>query len=349
MPPQASCNPWNFQSTGNINIFTKRILYPNEKLLFMKAMVVMLMVILAGCSAPLQQRFAPEDPMAFLGGEIGFAPASDWQQNKGLIDTAQNITKLASTKEEQVRAIAYYVSNSKQYNEQFAEYQTQDTVIDIFNKREGVCYDGAVLLAAMARLKGIPARVVFPLYENHAFSQVFMDGRWVNVDATFGSVQYDFPAEQPLYMYSHVSPSVVERVFIKTPGLFTLLSPTPSKQIGGKDIMVMVARKTDGKGLKCSSLKCSVVQTSEEYQPVMFGLEVQKSIINPEANILMGNGFTASLPASAYRVEYRGAMEGDCIGYLDVNLTSDFEIKEIRQCPNANSKEFRGLEMALRI
>ncbi len=71
------------------------------------------------------------------------------------------------------------------------------TAKDVFIKRAGDCNEHAVLFAAFARAAAIPCAIVSGMVytmENfyyHAWNLVYVDGRWVPVDATFGQ----FPAD----------------------------------------------------------------------------------------------------------------------------------------------------------
>jgi transglutaminase-like putative cysteine protease len=61
--------------------------------------------------------------------------------------------------------------------------------------RLGVCRDFALLVIALCRGLGIPARYVsgyalgLEPFDFHAFAQVYLGGRWYNVDATYDGVR----------------------------------------------------------------------------------------------------------------------------------------------------------------
>jgi transglutaminase-like putative cysteine protease len=65
------------------------------------------------------------------------------------------------------------------------------TAIEVLQSREGDCTEHAVLLAALARAAGIPARVVAGLvysqraFVGHMWTEVYV-GEWVPLDATLG-------------------------------------------------------------------------------------------------------------------------------------------------------------------
>lgn len=66
------------------------------------------------------------------------------------------------------------------------------TAAEVAQSREGDCTEHAVLLAAMARTLGIPARVAIGLvylesqqqFFYHMWTEMFLDGRWVPLDGT---------------------------------------------------------------------------------------------------------------------------------------------------------------------
>ncbi|MEO0247112.1 MAG: transglutaminase-like domain-containing protein [candidate division WOR-3 bacterium] len=73
---------------------------------------------------------------------------------------------------------------------------TIPTAIDVLRERRGDCNEHAVLFTALARAAGIPSDIVAGLiyqdgaYYYHAWSMVFVGGKWVFVDPIFG----EFPA-----------------------------------------------------------------------------------------------------------------------------------------------------------
>jgi hypothetical protein len=66
------------------------------------------------------------------------------------------------------------------------------TAAEVARSREGDCTEHAVLLAALARARGIPARVAMGLvyveraqaFLYHMWTEVYIDGRWIPIDAT---------------------------------------------------------------------------------------------------------------------------------------------------------------------
>ena len=81
------------------------------------------------------------------------------------------------------------------------EYVTKKDFAQVFasaaevaKSREGDCKAHAMLLAALARARGIPARVAMGLvylkgsqaFFYHMWTEVYIDGRWVPIDGTLG-------------------------------------------------------------------------------------------------------------------------------------------------------------------
>ena len=68
------------------------------------------------------------------------------------------------------------------------------TAVEVAASREGACTQHAVLLAALARARGIPARVAIglvyvddqPGFAFHMWNEVWIDDRWIPLDATRG-------------------------------------------------------------------------------------------------------------------------------------------------------------------
>ena len=95
-----------------------------------------------------------------------------------------------------VNAIARWIHQKLEY-----QYGTSDAMTDAFDtatSRIGVCRDFAHLLISFCRALGIPARYVSGYCleleppDFHAYVQVYLGGKWHNVDATFEGVRPAF-------------------------------------------------------------------------------------------------------------------------------------------------------------
>lgn len=110
----------------------------------------------------------------------------------------------ASDPDKTARATFYFVRDKVIYNpySQFylPEHYPASRTLD---RGEGFCVQKAVLLAALARANGIPARLVFAdimnylvpqklweimktnLFAFHGYNELYIDGRWIKVTPTF--------------------------------------------------------------------------------------------------------------------------------------------------------------------
>jgi transglutaminase-like putative cysteine protease len=98
-----------------------------------------------------------------------------------------------------VNAIANWIREKVEY-----KYSTTDAMTSAYDtatQRIGVCRDFAHLTIAFCRALGIPARYVSGYCldldppDFHAYTQVYLNGSWHNVDATFAGLR---PALVPI-------------------------------------------------------------------------------------------------------------------------------------------------------
>ncbi|MBM3206840.1 transglutaminase domain-containing protein [Candidatus Pacearchaeota archaeon] len=128
---------------------------------------------------------ASNNPNNYLGDIIAFESYSDWRNYKPLINKADDLIQGKNNDYDKLVAIANWVKQSKTYGNPTPANEFK-TVIDIFNSNTGICLDASILLTAMLRTAGIPARSVDHTLAFHEFNEVFIDGQWIQVDATFG-------------------------------------------------------------------------------------------------------------------------------------------------------------------
>ena len=110
----------------------------------------------------------------------------------------------ASHPEEKAKAIFYFTRDKIPYTPYTPFYLPEHyPASKTLERREGFCVQKAVLLAALARGNGIPARLVFADIKNyaippklwnmmktnvfafHGYNELFIDGRWIKVTPTF--------------------------------------------------------------------------------------------------------------------------------------------------------------------
>jgi len=138
-------------------------------------------------------------PAAPADGETLDEPGDDDRQANGLIQSDDPLIvamakEAAGTETDPWRtaqALERFVHErirAKNFSQAFA------TAAEVAKTLEGDCTEHAVLLAALARARGIPARVVIGLvfvpsangFGYHMWTEVYVDGRWVPLDATLG-------------------------------------------------------------------------------------------------------------------------------------------------------------------
>ena len=86
-----------------------------------------------------------------------------------------------------------YLVNLLSYDTEKAETVEKGYIPDleeILAAKKGICFDYSALYAAMLRAQNIPVRLVIgnvqPENIYHAWNQVYIDGKWIWKDATFG-------------------------------------------------------------------------------------------------------------------------------------------------------------------
>ena len=108
-------------------------------------------------------------------------------------ELAAQVDRGAPGSAERASALATAVNqliSKKNFTQAFA------SAAEVARRREGDCTEHSVLLTAMARASGIPARVAVGLvyvdglggFGFHMWSEVYVDGHWLPLDATFGTM-----------------------------------------------------------------------------------------------------------------------------------------------------------------
>jgi hypothetical protein len=110
----------------------------------------------------------------------------------GIVARAKAIVGNAASPEEKVRRVLAWVTENVEREPSL----TIPSARDVLRSRRGDCNEHAVLVAALVRAAGVPARVVAGIaYANdgfyyHAWNEVWLD-RWVSVDAVFDQMPAD--------------------------------------------------------------------------------------------------------------------------------------------------------------
>jgi len=137
--------------------------------------------------------------------------------NKTLIPLAKEITANATDDLAAIKAIQRWVNDNIVYDYFDYDYITPENIL---RERRGVCGEYSVLIAALARATGIPARVItsdkLATGKGHAWVEAYVDGDWISIDST-GAADYD---KDGLIEYSDLERfgnNKMVDVFIKSP------------------------------------------------------------------------------------------------------------------------------------
>jgi len=137
---------------------------------------------------------------------IRATPTIDADHEK-IRETARIVTSGCVSDEEKAVKLFYFVRDSIKYNIYMISVFIDDFKASrILEWGKGYCVQKAVLFAALGRAAGIPSRLVFAKIRNHkvpahilqmfktntfprhGYNQLFLDGRWVSVAATFDKI-----------------------------------------------------------------------------------------------------------------------------------------------------------------
>ena len=143
-------------------------------------------------------------PSATVGpappAEPGSEPATDADLQPGRLIASDHpeiarLAREAAPVEAATAEVALALERFVHRSIQQVNYKTVlGSAADVVQKMEGDCTEHAVLLAAMARARGIPSRVAVGLvyvpnlkgFAFHMWTQVHVAGRWMPLDATLG-------------------------------------------------------------------------------------------------------------------------------------------------------------------
>lgn len=114
---------------------------------------------------------------------------------------------------EKMKALYNYVSKNVNYdyikaltiNSSSAGVGYLPDVDETLSSGMGICFDYSALLACMLRVQGIPVKLVIgnllPTSQKHAWNQVYVDGSWYLLDATFRDMKYGANDYSVLFTY----------------------------------------------------------------------------------------------------------------------------------------------------
>ena len=117
-----------------------------------------------------------------------------WYTNdKNAVKLSYDLCVDLTSDAEKVQRIYDYIVGLLSYDHEKAATVQKGYLPDVdatLRERKGICFDYSALFAAMLRAQDIPVRLaigyVQPDNIYHAWNQVYLDGEWVWMDATFG-------------------------------------------------------------------------------------------------------------------------------------------------------------------
>lgn len=119
---------------------------------------------------------------------LGSVQNVNWKEAKKATALAAKLTATKKTDQEKAQAIYDYVIANIEYEEKETRIAYLPTVDDTLTSGKGMCYDYASLMAVMLRSSGLPTKLVMGsttyVTPYHAWNEIFLDGKWVIVDAT---------------------------------------------------------------------------------------------------------------------------------------------------------------------
>jgi transglutaminase-like putative cysteine protease len=99
-------------------------------------------------------------------------------------ETANLLTEKRSSEKEKAKALFYFARDEIKYNPYLAFCSLEDyRASETLQRAEGFCIQKAVVLTALARAIGIPARLGFADIKNHRASKEFID--WLGTNISF--------------------------------------------------------------------------------------------------------------------------------------------------------------------
>ena len=132
-------------------------------------------------------------------------------------DFAERNTESAQTDREKAVSLYYAVRDGFQYDPYVLDLRRGSLKASaVLNKTRGYCVEKAILLAASARVVGIPSRLSFYIVRNHiaterltkalekdylvfhGAAELFLDGRWIKTTPAFNRRLCDFLGVEPI-------------------------------------------------------------------------------------------------------------------------------------------------------
>lgn len=142
------------------------------------------------------------------------------QSNQEIDETARALVGNEQNSTKKAYLIYRWIARNIKYDYDKASALSKGTdkissgSIVAFNTRKGICFDYSCLYISMCRAVGLKVRLITGVaysgtaWGDHAWNQVYSpeEGRWINVDTTFGSNGYYF--DKPDFIADHRYPVV---------------------------------------------------------------------------------------------------------------------------------------------
>ncbi|CAM3580428.1 MULTISPECIES: transglutaminase-like domain-containing protein [Saccharibacillus] len=122
---------------------------------------------------------------------LGSVQNVNWKESASATALAKKLTAGKKTDRAKAEAVHRYVTAQIRYD--FAKAKSLGGaylpwVDGTLASKKGICYDYSSLMAVMLRSSGIPTKLVMGkttyVKEYHAWNEIYLNGRWVTVDAT---------------------------------------------------------------------------------------------------------------------------------------------------------------------
>ncbi len=118
-----------------------------------------------------------------------------WNEEMEIIKKIKELTLNAKDDQEKLKAVYDYVTKNIKYDYQkFSKLSSNyiPAIEEVNKDGKGICYDYAVMTAAMLRSIGVPTKLIMGyktgLKEYHAWNQVYLDEQWITVDTTIDAI-----------------------------------------------------------------------------------------------------------------------------------------------------------------
>ncbi|MBA7646586.1 hypothetical protein ES703_54351 [subsurface metagenome] len=151
-------------------------------------------------------------------------------EHRSIKEKAQDLTKEPEKITEKAKSLFYFVRDEIKYNPYVPKHLAEHfRASNTLSRGEGYCVQKAVLLAALARAAGIPARLGFAQIKNnllpekmarklgtnilpyHGYAELYIDGSWVKATPAFDLkmcrenriIPVDFDGKNNAVLHSH--------------------------------------------------------------------------------------------------------------------------------------------------